>query len=91
MIDLYNYYLGQDFVLIAVSQESAAAINGWITANSVPYAVARDNGGATFAAYGVSGIPYHWIIDKDGNLSWSWGTGASLDDYKAVIDPLLAP
>jgi peroxiredoxin len=87
--DLYDYYQGQDFVLIAVTDESVSAIEGWIASNSVEYAVAKDNSGATRSAYGATGIPYHWIVGKHGNKRWSWGTGATLDDYKAAIDSLL--
>jgi peroxiredoxin len=90
--ELYNYYLGQDFVLIAVTKESVTAINGWISTYSVPYAVGKDNGSNTFNAYyGIagSGVPWHYIIDKHGHWRWHWGVGATLDDYKAQIDALL--
>ena len=90
---LYDYYQGQDFVLIAISQESAATIANWISTHSVEYAVAKDNGSNTTSAYYAingSGVPWHFIVGKGGYVRWNWGVGATLDDYKAVIDPLLA-
>jgi hypothetical protein len=90
---LHDYYQGQDFVIIAVSRESASAISGWISSYNVQYAVGKDNGSNTFNAYyGIagSGVPWHYIIDKWGNWRWHYGVGPSLDDYKGWIDPLLA-
>lgn len=91
--DLHQYYQGQDFVLIAVSTENATAIGNWISGNSVEYAVGKDNGSNTFTAYyGIAGagVPWHYIIDKRGHWRWHWGVGATLDDYKAQVDALLA-
>ena len=90
---LYDYYLGKDFVLIAVSTESTSAISGWISGNGVNYAVGKDNGTNTFNAYyGIAGagVPWHYIVDKRGHWRWHWGVGATLDDYKAQVDALLA-
>jgi len=79
--------------MIQVSTESATAIGNWISANSVQYAVGKDNGSNTTNAYHAiagSGVPWHYLIDKNGNWRWHYGVGASVDDWKGWIDPLLA-
>ena len=90
---LHDNYAGQDFVLIAISQESVTAISNWISTHNVEYAVGKDNGNNTTSAYysiNGTGVPWHFIVGKRGFVRWNWGVGATLDDYKAVIDPLLA-
>ena len=93
MGQLYDYYQGQDFVLIAVTKESVSAIQGWISTYGVQYAVGKDNGSNTFDAYyamaGV-GVPWHWLIDKNGYAIWNYGAGGDFNTYKTQIDALLA-
>lgn len=74
-------------------------INAWERGDPVKYKKEQGytytlllNGDTVARAYGVSGIPAFFLIDRDGNLAWKatgWGPG-SKDRMKKAIEDALA-
>lgn len=75
-------------------------INAWERGDAVKYKKDQGytyglllNGDETAKAYGVSGIPAFFLIDRDGNLAWKgvgWSPTAK-DNMKNAIEAALAP
>ena len=56
----------------------------------VPYAVAQDNDGATWSAYGVRYWPRMYLIDKRGDIRYRHIGEGRYDETEAAIKALLA-
>jgi hypothetical protein len=64
-------------VVVGVTNEPMAKVKPFVEQNGMKYPIAIDSTGAAMKAYGVNGIPHAFLIDKDGNITWS-GHPASL-------------
>lgn len=79
--------------VIGVTDESGPEVREFVKkmGGKMNYAVALDNEGATGAAYmrayGVTGIPHAFVVDKVGRVVWS---GHPEDGLDAVLDQVVA-
>jgi peroxiredoxin len=88
MNQVESTYSGQ-VVCISISTASSSAMASWPATYGVQFSIARDSGGATHSAYGVSGTPHNVIVDKVGNIAWERAGLTDFNTFKAQIDPLL--
>ena len=60
----------KDLVVIGVSDEAVATINGFMKTTKMEYNVATDPGKRMHKAVGVKGIPHALVISADGIVRW---------------------
>ena len=76
LTELQKKYKDKNVVFVSVSNEDAATVRPFVTkqGDKMDYRVAIDKNFATtqgyLAAYGQSGIPTAFIVDKEGRVAW---------------------
>jgi peroxiredoxin len=70
MVETHNKYADRGLVVLAMTNEAADKVEPFIEQNGMVYRIGIDAGGAAAKAYGVSGIPHAFLIDKDGKIVW---------------------
>jgi len=70
MVETHNKYADRGLVVLAMSNEAADKVEPFIEQNGMVYRVGLD-AGAAMKAYGVTGIPHAFLIDKDGKVLWA--------------------
>lgn len=66
--DLWKSLGGEDFVILAVAEDSAERIRPYVEEHGVEFPVLIDQYGGVMRAYGVSVIPVSVVIDRDGMI-----------------------
>ncbi|MFZ2642628.1 MAG: redoxin domain-containing protein [Verrucomicrobiia bacterium] len=93
LTELQKKFKDRDVVFAAVSNEEAPVVKAFVDkmGDKMDYAVAVDKDRKTVAAYleafGVSGIPYAFIVDKDGLIVWQ---GHPMADLEVALTQILA-
>ena len=65
---LYKRFKSQDFVVLAISDEDAPKVKGFIDARPVSYPVLLDPGRKVNDLFGVEGIPKSFVFDRNGKM-----------------------
>ena len=86
-------YRGRDVQVLLVNvSEQPESVRMWLEGRYEAAAVLMDHEGRVSGAYGVSGIPRLFIIDRDGRLVWTHqGYGGGLErNLTMILDQLLS-
>ncbi len=79
----YEAYKAEGLIVIGVNiQESEAKVKKLVKKHSLDYPVVLDLKAEAASRYGVRGVPYMVIIDKNGKIIW---TGHILDSRARTI------
>src|SRR6266481_5148603 len=65
---LYNRFMDQGFVVVAISDEEAAKVTPFISECKITYPVLLDPGRKVNDAFVVDGIPKSFVYDREGKL-----------------------
>ncbi len=76
--ELHNKFKDRGVVIIGLSNEDKATVEGTVQKLAMAYAVG--SGSQTGGAYGVRGIPHAFIVDPRGRISWSGHPMNGLDE-----------
>jgi thiol-disulfide isomerase/thioredoxin len=69
--ELASKYAGQGVVFIGVcAPRGVEKMQETVKQHKIEYAVAADDGGATFKAFKADSYPDYYVIDRKGNLLW---------------------
>jgi len=68
LIELHQKYAEQGLVIVGHTDGSSTGLEAFIKAKNIPYLISV--GADIGDAYGVSGIPYVFVIDPDGKVAW---------------------
>jgi thiol-disulfide isomerase/thioredoxin len=87
--ELQDRFAGQGVVIVGVSAEVPKTVEPFLKKMKMRYRVAIDTNGANESTYmeGVRGIPYAFIVDKNGVVAWS---GHPLDNMDETLTEVLA-
>jgi len=92
--EVQKNYADKGVVVIGITdEEDLEKVKAFVTemGDDMAYTVAMDDAGQTNTAYmkafGVSGIPHAFIVDKHGVVCWN---GHPMDRMEAVLDQVLA-
>ena len=67
--EIFNKYKDGRIKLLYVDvQESAQKLKGFAEKHDIPYTILLDSTGAVARSYGVRGIPYQVIVNKEGKI-----------------------
>lgn len=83
----------KDVVFVGVSDEETPTVKKFVhqMGDKMDYAVAIDDGGKTTAGYmgafGISGIPHAFVVDKQGRIVW---VGHPMDQLEETLAELVA-
>jgi thiol-disulfide isomerase/thioredoxin len=87
--ELYRKQKAEGLVVIGVTEDVKAELEGFLKENPVAYPLAVDrivNGeGMTTNAYGIQAIPTAWLIGRDGKVAWK-GHGDKLTDEMVLAE-----
>jgi thiol-disulfide isomerase/thioredoxin len=89
---LQKKFADRGVIVVGVSSEDEATVKPFVEkmGEQMEYRVAVDNEGRTsqgyMEAFGESGIPYNFVVDKDGRVAWH---GYAMQDLDAVVEKLL--
>jgi len=65
---LYARFREQGFVVLAISDEEAGKVAGFVTEHGVGYPVLLDPGSKVSTQFGAEGIPKSYVYDREGKL-----------------------
>ncbi|MBM4037344.1 MAG: TlpA family protein disulfide reductase [Planctomycetes bacterium] len=86
---LYAKHKAEGLVVIGITNDEKGDLEAFLKENPAGYPIAMDTvkGGKeqTFDAYGIGGIPYVWVIARDGSLAWK-GPGDELTDATVATE-----
>ena len=86
----YETYRARGVVVLAVnSQENAATVNQFITANGFTFPVLLDSEGEVMARYNVRGLPTTFIIDRSGAIHFIRSGAVTYQELEKIVQPLL--
>jgi len=90
---LQKKYGDRGLVVLGISEEDETVVKPYMAeyGADMAYAVALDPEGRTqktyLAGYGIAGIPWAFLIDRDGNVAWVGHPMA--DELEEALKPLL--
>jgi peroxiredoxin len=93
LTDLQRKFAERGVLIVGVSDESAAQVRPFVDGmgDKMDYPVAIDHEGKTgqayMAAFGVSGIPHAFVVDREGRIAWH---GHPMSGLEQVLDRLAA-
>jgi cytochrome c biogenesis protein CcmG, thiol:disulfide interchange protein DsbE len=71
-------------------QDSEKAMAGFLQADGDPYArLGADDTGEAAIAWGISGVPESFLVDRSGVIRWHIGGPLSAGTIAGTLDPLL--
>jgi thiol-disulfide isomerase/thioredoxin len=70
MNELVEKFACDSVVFLSLTSEKKDVVKKFMEKHLMKARVALDNNGSTFEAYGISGIPQMFLIDKKGNIQW---------------------
>ncbi|MBI4580196.1 MAG: redoxin domain-containing protein [Planctomycetes bacterium] len=91
--EMQKKFRDKNVVFVGVSDEPASVVEPFVKSmgTRMDYIVASDNRGATGRAYmdafGINGIPYAFVVDKNGVVTWH---GHPDGDLETVLDRIVA-
>ncbi len=68
--ELVATYGSKDLLFVSLTREEPHIVERFLEKRPIKGGVATDREGATFAAYGIRGIPHTFLIDSQGLLRW---------------------
>jgi len=83
---LYNRFKDQGFVVLAISDETAAKVNPFIAEHKYTYPVLLDPGRKVNNLYKVDGIPKSFIYDRKGHLAAQAIDMRTMDQFLALLN-----
>ncbi len=86
LIELHDKYKSKGVVLLALSYETSTKVGKAVREERIPYIVGA-GAEATRKAYGITGYPTMFIIDRDGLIAWSGHPNS--EEVVKTIDRLL--
>lgn len=91
---LYRRFKGQDFAMLAVSEDTdPAVVRGFVSEMALSFPVLLDTDGKLPSRYGVTGYPETFVIDRDGNVIQhfigpeDWESATSLRFFSELLKP----
>lgn len=93
LTELQAKYKDKNVVIIGISDEAARTIKPFVKAmgDKMVYTIASDKGGATtrtyLAGFGVNGIPYACIVNRDGIIAWH---GSPFEELDEILEQVVA-
>jgi len=72
-------------VVIGLTDEKAALVKPFIKRQGIRYTIGAGSA-STRVAYGVRGVPYAFVIDRQGDIIWQ---GSPLDNLESVVERVL--
>ena len=91
LVGYYHDHADDGFLLVGVnSQESAAQVSAFLTAQGLDFPVVLDRDGTQMAPYGISGLPSSFLIGPDGQILQQWTGMINRDTLERTVTPLLA-
>jgi thiol-disulfide isomerase/thioredoxin len=67
--DLNKKFKDKGLVIVGISDEDKATVEGFQKSTPMDYSVALDKGGLG-KKFGISGIPHAFVVGKDGKIVW---------------------
>ncbi|MFC1726441.1 TlpA family protein disulfide reductase [candidate division KSB1 bacterium] len=67
---LYEKFGSDDFVFLYLSAQNKDWLEGYLAKYEVKNPVARDKTNKIFEAFGITGVPTVFLIDKEGKIAW---------------------
>jgi len=89
--ELHRKYASKGVIIIGISEEKPATVSSFVAAQGegMAYRVAVDTSHRTFSAwataYGHSGIPCAFVVDRSGKVAWH-GSPANIDPF---LEPVI--
>jgi peroxiredoxin len=86
LTELQSKFKDQGVVIVGVSPEDPAKVAAFAEkmGDKMAYVVAADEGEKTFTSYlnafGVTGIPHAFVVDREGRLAWHGNPADGLED-----------
>ncbi len=91
LISFYNQHKDEGFELLAVnSTDTAEPAKQFMQAQDMPFPVLFDPEGKAMQMFNTNGLPASYLIDRQGNIVFSWVGGISSDILKTKVAPLLS-
>ncbi len=88
LINYYNSHQTQGLVLLAInSEDTADPAQQFVREKQMPFPVLFDPAGQISKVFGSNGLPSTYLIDRSGNLRFSWTGQIS----PAVLDQQVTP
>lgn len=88
--DFYQTRQEQGFVILAVNaEETPAVVIEFAQANNLSFPVLLDSDGGLMEQYAVRALPVSFVIDRAGIIRHVQRGEISLQELKAVVEPLL--
>ena len=67
---LFEKYSSEDFVFLYLSAQKRDWLEDYLAKYEVKNPVALDKTNKTFEAFGITGVPTVFLIDKEGKIAW---------------------
>jgi len=85
--ELQNKYSGKNFQLLSFVKEGNQTMDPFLTKRHVEYPIGLESG--SLDDYGITSIPYAFVIDQNGRIIWQGNSGSS--EMDKVIAKALGP
>ncbi len=90
LIAFYNEHKDEGFMLLAVnSTDTMAPAKQFAEQQGMPFPVLFDPQGKAMQLFNTTGLPGSYLIDRKGNIIFSWVGGITSDVLKTKVAPLL--
>ncbi len=91
LINFYNAHKAEGLVLLAVnSSDDAVSARQFISSQGMPFPVLYDPNGSVERLFHTDGLPSTFLIDKNGDLRFSWTGQVSPSLLDESILPLIS-
>ena len=95
---LYHNYQSQGFVILGVSDESAADLKAFTSSTTIDYPILVDDGGKIYSQYlnylpadERGYVPTTFIINPEGEIIKGFAGSLDYEGFEALIKPLIKP
>lgn len=68
--EIFNKYKDQGLVVIGVTSEEKSVVSTFLAETKMEYSPAIDAGGKLSEAFGITGIPHAFLVNKEGKIVW---------------------
>ncbi len=90
LIAFYNKHKDEGFALLAVnSTDSMAPAKQFAEQQGMPFPVLFDPQGQAMQMFNTTGLPGSYLVDRKGNIIFSWVGGITSDVLNSQVAPLL--
>ncbi len=91
LVAFYNEHKDEGLILLAVnSTDQMAPAKQFAEQQGMPFPVLFDPQGQAMQLFNTTGLPGSYLIDRKGNIVFSWIGGITTDVLKTKVAPLLS-